>query len=306
MKDFWRKKENKDSDEENDMNAHRLFNTLQTINMDHRVLSLTYVLQLEQGITDILKEHPLGDHIAKCLIAWGASCVVNDIASFKEPDSIRVIKICMKSNIKWLFEGNETVMKRCWRQNGFLQCMYPNKTFDDFRSTIIDNPVESEKIKNALIDYVTHFDFKQQEQSTENVTAINMRHYKTFFLPIVALIILIVIAVTALIYAGYDKEAKDSVGKYVYIDMLGVVHIDRECCFSSDNSKTKEERILAKRGVKFVDTMDFHGCDYDERYDYWYVVTDYEYCPKCITDDAYTHLHRILIANREKLKVKHK
>lgn len=271
--------------------------------MDHRVLSLTYVLQLEQGITDILKEHPFGDHIAKCLIAWGASCEVGNITSNKDPDptSGSRIKMCMKANIKWLFEGNEIVMKRCWKQNDVSQFMYPNKTFDDFRATIIDNPVESEKIKNTLIYYVSHFDFKQQEQSTENTTTINLRHYKKI-IPIIVLLILLV--VTTLIYAGYDKEGKDSVGKYVYIDMLDVVHIDRECCFSSDNNRTKEERILAKRGVKFVDTIDFHGCAYDNHYGYWYVKKNFEYCPKCITDDAYTDLHRILIANREKLNVK--
>ena len=77
---------------------------------DHRVISLKYVLQLEQGITHILKEHPFGELIAKCLIAWGASCEVGDIISYEEQSPTNRIKICMKANIKWLFDGHESLM----------------------------------------------------------------------------------------------------------------------------------------------------------------------------------------------------
>lgn len=269
---------------------------------DYRLICLRYVLQLEQGITDILENHPFGELIAKCLIAWELSCEVGSIFKYKGLDPSSRIKICMKANIKWLFEGNESLMKRCWEQNGASQFMYPDKTFDDFRESIICNRVESEKIKTALTDYITHFDFKQHEQSTDNTTTINSRHIKTIILSIITFITLIVVAVTVLIYAGYDKATNASVGKYVYLDQLGVVHIDRKCCFSSGNSMTKEERLLAKRGVEFVDTSDFHGCSYDNNYGYWYVKKDFEYCPICITDDAYTELSRILKANREKLR----
>lgn len=130
---------------------------------DHRVISLKYVLQLEQGITDILKEHPFGELIAKCLIAWGASCEVGDIITYKESDPTSRIKIIMKANVKWLFDGRESLMKRCWEQNGVPKFMYPDKTFEDFKESIIGNRAESEKLKNTLIDYITHYDFSTNE-----------------------------------------------------------------------------------------------------------------------------------------------
>lgn len=140
---------------------------------DHRVISLKYVLQLEQGITDILKEHPFGELIAKCLIAWGASGEVGNIVTYKESDPTGRIKIIMKANVKWLFDGHESLMKRCWEQNGVPKFMYPDKTFDDFKESIVGNLAESEKLKNTLIDYITHFDFKQQRHPTENDRTMN-------------------------------------------------------------------------------------------------------------------------------------
>ena len=125
---------------------------------DHRVISLKYVLQLEQGITDILKEHPFGELIAKCLIAWGASCEVGDIITYKESDPTSRIKIIMKAETEWLFEGHETSLKRCWKQNGASQFMYPDKTYDDFKRSILGNREESRKLKDALTDYITHFE----------------------------------------------------------------------------------------------------------------------------------------------------
>lgn len=130
---------------------------------DHRVISLKYVLQLEQGITNILKVHPFGELISKCLIAWGASCEVGDIISYKEPSPTNRIKICMKANVKWLFDGHQSLLKRCWEQNGISKFMYPDKTFDDFKESIVGNRAESEKLKNTLIDYITHFNFSAYE-----------------------------------------------------------------------------------------------------------------------------------------------
>lgn len=140
---------------------------------DHRVISLKYVLQLEQGIIDILKEHPFGELIAKCLIAWGASCEVGDIISYEEQSPTNRIKIIMKANIKWLFDGHESLMKRCWEQSGVSKFMYPDKTFDDFKESIVGKRAESEKLKNTLIDYITHFDFKQQRHPTGNDRTMN-------------------------------------------------------------------------------------------------------------------------------------
>ena len=159
---------------------------------DHRVISLKYVLQLEQGITDILKEHPFGELIAKCLIAWGASCEVGDIITYKESDPTSRIKIIMKANVKWLFDGRESLMKRCWEQNGVPKFMYPDKTFEDFKESIIGNRAESEKLKNTLIDYITHFDFKQQEHPIENDGTMNeekVRNGKTFRYVVIALLL---------------------------------------------------------------------------------------------------------------------
>lgn len=79
----------------------------------------------------------------------------------------------MKANVKWLFDGHESLMKRCWEQSGVSKFMYPDKTFDDFKESIVGNRAESEKLKNTLIDYITHFDFKQQIHPTGNDRTMN-------------------------------------------------------------------------------------------------------------------------------------
>ena len=140
---------------------------------DHRLISLKYILQLEKGITDILKEHPFGELIAKCLIEWEASFDFGYIISHEEQSLTSRIKIIMKANVKWLFDGHESLMKRCWEQSGVSKFMYPDKTFDDFKESIVGNRAESEKLKNTLIDYITHFDFKQQIHPTGNDRTMN-------------------------------------------------------------------------------------------------------------------------------------
>ena len=71
----------------------------------------------------------------------------------------------MNANIKWLFEGHESLMKRCWGQNGVSKFMYPDKTYDDFRESIIGNRAVSKQFKDTLADYVTHFYFSANEKN---------------------------------------------------------------------------------------------------------------------------------------------
>ena len=185
---------------------------------DHRLISLIYILKLEKGITDILKEHPFGKLIAKCLIAWVASCEVGDIISYEEQSPTNRIKIIMKANVKWLFDGHDSLMKRCWEQNGVPKFMYPNKTFDDFKESIVGNRAESENLKNTLIDYITHFDFKQQIHPTGNDRTMDKERVRKDNAFRYVAIILLLVAFFRGLYLNALNHRYKSIGGVVVMD----------------------------------------------------------------------------------------
>lgn len=89
------------------------------------------------------------------------------------------------------------------------------------------------------------------------------------------------------------------IGKYVYLDAMNVVHISRKCCTDTKGLNTKYERLLRRRGVQFIDTAVFNGGYYSEEYlkTGW---IDYNFCPKCISDEDYSKLNGIINRNRKK------
>lgn len=86
-------------------------------------------------------------------------------------------------------------------------------------------------------------------------------------------------------------EEKDSItGKYVYIDGINTIHIERKCLsevLDNHSESSNAERILAMSGIQFVDTCDLVIDNSVNRF-----------CPKCIDDLAYEHL--ISISERNK------
>lgn len=86
------------------------------------------------------------------------------------------------------------------------------------------------------------------------------------------------------------SEKHHRIGKFVYVDRYNTIHIDRECvAIVGDNLKTKEERIMSRRGVQFVDTCDLTSCgDYGDKHGF---------CPRCINDKAYRRLSDMIDRN---------
>lgn len=85
-------------------------------------------------------------------------------------------------------------------------------------------------------------------------------------------------------------EEHHRIGKYVYVDRYNTIHIDRECvAIVGDKMKTKEERIVSRRGVQFVDT-----CDITSR---GYHGEKHGFSPRCIDDKAYRRLSDIIDRN---------
>lgn len=98
------------------------------------------------------------------------------------------------------------------------------------------------------------------------------------------------------VFSCADRRS-GKVGQYVYIDPFMKIHVDRECAANSNASqRTKDERIMASRGVDFIDTCSLHsgGCNI---YDYY---ENYRFCPGCVDDETYHHLMAIIDRNQSK------
>ena len=65
--------------------------------------------------------------------------------------------------------------------------------------------------------------------------------------------------------------------------------IEQFVAIVGDNLKTKEERIMSRRGVQFVDT-----CDLTSR---GYYGDKHGFCPRCVDDRAYRRLSGIIDRN---------
>lgn len=79
-----------------------------------------------------------------------------------------------------------------------------------------------------------------------------------------------IIAVTAIVCLSPEKrqsESRSKLGDYVYVDRSRTLHIDRKCKRLNYKGMTSE-RIP-------VDRID---------------ITDIEFCPNCVDDEAYTKL----------------
>ncbi len=97
--------------------------------------------------------------------------------------------------------------------------------------------------------------------------------------------------IVSLLMMSCSNSKQHEIGQYVYVDCFGTIHIDRQCASNlADNPKTKEERMANMQGVSFKDTCEL------TRYT-GYSANEYDFCPRCIDDDAYRHLSAIMERN---------
>lgn len=90
-----------------------------------------------------------------------------------------------------------------------------------------------------------------------------------------------------------SNSRRHDVGEFVYTDCFGSIHVDRKCASKlADNPKTKEERMANMQGVSFIDTCKLTS--------YFNEYNKFDFCPRCIDDDAYRHLSAIMERNENK------
>ena len=86
---------------------------------------------------------------------------------------------------------------------------------------------------------------------------------------------------------------KQEVGKYVYIDFMKTIHIDRECLSKMDEKHmTNEQRMIKMKGVEFVDTCCLFSRNYDSSSE-----EEYRFCTICVDDETYKYISRIMERN---------
>lgn len=91
------------------------------------------------------------------------------------------------------------------------------------------------------------------------------------------------------------SNSHQEIGKYVYVDGLKTIHIDRQCASKPfENPKTKDERMANAEGVEFIDTCEIKRKYYPDNSEYSYA---YSFCPLCIDDDICFHIMTIMKHN---------
>ena len=93
---------------------------------------------------------------------------------------------------------------------------------------------------------------------------------------------------------------KQEVGKYVYIDWVKTIHIDRECLSKMDEKHmTYEQRMIKMKGVEFVDTCCLFSRNYNSssEVDHVGLEEEYRFCTICVDDETYKHISRIMERN---------
>lgn len=104
--------------------------------------------------------------------------------------------------------------------------------------------------------------------------------------------LIIVLSVMTMLFSCSGMKRND-VGKFVYVDYLNVIHIDKECASTlAKNPKTKDERMINMHGVQFIDTCNLeHGNGSHLSY------REFKFCPKCVDDEVYQRLNVIMDRN---------
>lgn len=104
--------------------------------------------------------------------------------------------------------------------------------------------------------------------------------------------LVIMLSASTILFSCSGTKQKD-VGRFVYVDYLNVIHIDKECITTLiKNPKTEDERMINLYGVEFIDTCKLeHGQGNVRSY------RKFELCSKCVDDKVYQHLNAIMDRN---------
>lgn len=87
-----------------------------------------------------------------------------------------------------------------------------------------------------------------------------------------------------------DNSQKHEIGKYVYVDAVRCIHVDKSCVIKT-TTITKDYHSVDLNGILFVDTTEFG------------MSGDYIYCPKCVDDALYSKLQFIKERNCSATKI---
>lgn len=106
-------------------------------------------------------------------------------------------------------------------------------------------------------------------------------------------------AILVLYLTSCANNQHSEVGKFVYVDCFNTIHTDRDCAAKlADNPKTKAERMANMQGVLFVDTCNLDMNSW--RNSGVMRNAPYQFCPKCVDDEAYTRINTIMKRNSVK------
>lgn len=109
----------------------------------------------------------------------------------------------------------------------------------------------------------------------------------------------LVVAILVLYLTSCANNQHSEVGEFVYVDCFNTIHTDRDCVANLvDNPKTNDERMADMQGIQFVDTCNLS-------FDGWRKVgvkrpCPYQFCSKCVDDNAFRHINAIMERNEVK------
>lgn len=233
-----------------------------------------YILQLEKGIKSILEDSPIKDMLVFEIIN-GSLIYAHELDASSQSDEHTargIVRLVIKSLFtKEMLTKAFSKHVNCYNTFGIgsRSLIHNIDKENNYLNSIVQDQNELAHIVDSLIGFVDDFKFSTNMKS---------RSKKIFWFGIFAII-------ATLIFGGLftlcgDNKPKNVVGHYVYVDAIKVVHVNRDCCFDTDDCNSKEERLMKKRGVVFLDTADFQD-------------NDFSYCPKCVSDECFTELKRI-------------
>lgn len=101
-----------------------------------------------------------------------------------------------------------------------------------------------------------------------------------------------------------EKYDDKQIGQYVYVDFTNTLHVNKDCLIELINAngglESSHNYIVTAYGVKFIDTLDLtHYVPYGLQEEN---EVRYLFCPRCVSDDNYERIQKIIIRNTGDLR----
>lgn len=90
-----------------------------------------------------------------------------------------------------------------------------------------------------------------------------------------------IVIMFSMLFLFCTKIKQTEVGQFIYVEGINTIHIDREC-------------VSNMREIEFIDT-----CVLTRYTEYNFNVLEYKFCPRCVDDEAYKHLSKIISQNEK-------